>query len=103
MSNFAAEQTGIVALSIPSSITQIGPDAFKGCTGLGGGIVIVDGCMFAVSTSYTTSLNIGSNVRVISGDVWANCPNLQNVTVSSSNKDFRLVENMLCSADGLFC
>ena len=98
--NFANGWSQISSISIPESVNRIHKGAFVGCTGLGGGIAIVNNCIFPISTSYTTSLSIGANIKVIADDIWAYCPNLQNVSLSTKNDNFKLVGPLLCTADG---
>ena len=98
--NFAKGRTKIKSVIIPDTIVSVGNGAFVGCTGLGSGILTMNGCMFAVSSSDIETLQIGKTIRAISDDVSANCPKLKKIVLDSENTNFKLVDGILYSADG---
>ena len=68
-------------MTIPKSVTDLGYSAFYGCTGLGLGIVVVDGCLLTVNGGCPADVVIGKDVRLIVGGAFSECENVQSVTI----------------------
>lgn len=71
----------IADVVIPDSVTKIGAKAFNGCSQL-------------------TSISIGSGLKELGDAVFASLPALERITVSSDNRSFKAVNNILYTKDG---
>jgi len=65
-------------------VTSIGSDAFYDCSGLGEGVVIVDGCVLIVNGTCPASVELPSGTRLIADGAFDFCSGLTSVTIPSS-------------------
>jgi hypothetical protein len=68
--------TGLTGITIPASVTTIGNYAFSGCTGL-------------------TSINIPASVMSIGNNLFFNCSNLTSITVGAANPNYASEDGIL--------
>ncbi|MGO5113269.1 leucine-rich repeat protein, partial [Oscillospiraceae bacterium LCP25S3_E10] len=68
--------TGLKSVTIPSSVTEIGNGAFCGCTGL-------------------TSVTIPSSVKEIGDSAFYGCTSLKSITADKNNKNYSSVDGVL--------
>lgn len=71
-----ADYSGMTSVTIPDSVTSIGPEAFEGCDGL-------------------TSIAIGSGVTSIDDTAFGVCGNLMSITVAPGNETYHSQGNCL--------
>jgi len=69
-------------VAIPSSVTRIGTRAFSGCTGLGEGLVIADGCVLALNGACPDHIVLTEDVRLIADGVFQGC-DIDTIEISS--------------------
>jgi len=74
--------TGLTSISLPANLTTIGDGAFLGCTGL-------------------TSLSLPANLTTIGGAAFAGCTGLTSLTVDSRNTEYKSIDNVIYTKDGL--
>ena len=82
---FAGAGSGLTAITIPESVTEIGSRAFQGCSSLTG-ITLPSGVTRIPQGTFgwcygLTELPIGPNIRYIGESAFANCLGLKNVTI----------------------
>lgn len=92
--------TSLQSVRIPSSVQRIGVQAFYGCTGLGSGIVIVDGCVICVNGSCPSVVELAADVRVIGAGIFTGRGDTKQYIVNQDNPYLRTIDGMICTKDG---
>ena len=86
--NAFKNKTGIVSVTIPSSVTSIGQNAFQGCTGLTS--VTIPNSVTSIGTdafygcTALASVTIPNSVTAIATDAFHDCTGLTSVTIPNS-------------------
>ena len=80
--------TGLTSVTIPDSLTSIGPETFRGCSGLTS-ITIPDSVTSIGDTAFSgctglTSITIGGGVTSIGDSVFSGCTGLTSITIPNS-------------------
>ncbi|GHU47100.1 hypothetical protein FACS1894218_0820 [Bacilli bacterium] len=95
--NNSATLSGV--LTIPSSVTYIGQQAFNNCYSLTGldltganNLKIIDDGAFAFCTGISGKMTIPSSVTYLGNDVFNNCGNIDDISVTGTN--FGLANNV---------
>lgn len=105
--NYAFKGCGLKSLKLPSTVKEIGKEAFYSCNQLssvelGDGVETIGSRAFSWCDSLE-SINITSSVKTIStedGDSpFYNDDNLKSITVDSENKNYCSIDNVLYSKD----
>ena len=73
----------LLSVKIPESVNVIGMDAFKGCTGLGEGVVVIDNCVLTINGTCPDVIDISNDVRLIAEGVFKDCSEIKAVSLSS--------------------
>jgi hypothetical protein len=85
--DYAPSNTDITQLYLGNGVTTIGDDAFNGCSGLAGALVIPDSVTsigsYAFSSNPLTSVTIGNSVTTIGGGAFS-YNSLTSVTIGNS-------------------
>lgn len=81
-------QTSLKSVTIPDSLTSIGPETFRGCSGLTS-ITIPDSVTSIGDTAFSgctglTSITIGGGVTSIGDSVFSGCTGLTSITIPNS-------------------
>ena len=95
--------TALQSIKLPSSITEIGDNAFWRCSSLKEIIipqaVTTLGSCCLIGCSSLTTITIPQKVATIKYGAFASCTNLKEIKVNSSNKNFTSVNGVLFSYD----
>jgi hypothetical protein len=85
---YTGNNANVTGVTIPNSVTNIGPDAFGGCAHMGS--VTIPGSVISVgvgafdSCTGLTNLTIGNGVKIIGDIAFASCPGLTSVMIPQS-------------------
>jgi len=93
--------SGITAVTIPDSITNIGAFAFQSCTNLTS-ISVPDGVRYVGDQAFVhctslTNATLGSNTTSIGISVFGSCNNLPAVNVNELNPNYSSIAGVLCN------
>lgn len=82
---FAFEESGLTAVNIPNSVTELGNESFRGCSKLksvkiGNGVSSIGSSTFNACV-VLSSVTIGDGVRSIKWNAFTSCPKLLKLTI----------------------
>jgi len=105
MTSLVMAAGGLESVIIPESVASIKGSAFNGCTHLTSvsfpqNLDSIGGLAFAYCTELT-SVNIPSKVASIGDGVFAGCTKLTSLTVNGANENYKSVDNIIYTKDGL--
>ncbi|MBO7638190.1 MAG: leucine-rich repeat domain-containing protein, partial [Treponema sp.] len=95
-------QTGLVQVSFPKSVREIGYQAFSSCTDLAlvsmTNVAILESYAFERCTSLK-QIELPANLRRIDGGAFAECSSLSSITVQEGNRTYKAQNGAIYSAD----
>lgn len=86
--------TKLESISIPDSVTNIAHDAFSGCSGLGDGVVIVNGCVITANELQGV-VELSEGVRLIATGALSGWLKVEGFRVEAANQFFSEVDGAL--------
>lgn len=95
-------QKGLLQVSMPRSVREIGYQAFSSCTDLSGvvmsNVAIIESYAFERCTSLK-QIDFPANLRRCDGGAFAECSSLNSITVQDGNKTYKAQNGAVFSAD----
>ncbi|MBP5443753.1 MAG: leucine-rich repeat domain-containing protein [Treponema sp.] len=95
-------QTGLIQVTMPRSVREIGYQAFSSCTDLSivmmSNVAIIESYAFEKCTALK-QIDLPANIRRCDGGAFAECSSLSSITVQDGNRTFSASNGAIYSAD----